>query len=201
VGALLVFYGAARFILDLAQDATYAMSNAETILGIVGSPLGNAAILVAGFFLLLWGRYTHSPETESSSQTVTTLDTTASKEIEQLKRKLRVVEQDRNQLRVLLADPTAKRRHEEEMLRNRCVEMAREVAAFRHAIRYDPYHPDTVERFKRRHYDKVTELRDELDSRNWLTEEERESLTLSEGGRAGKIERMEAVLVSIGTGH
>jgi hypothetical protein len=123
------------------------------------------------------------------------------REVERLRKQLRSAEQERDRYRALLADPTAKRRREEEMLRTRCVDMARDVHSFRDALRYDPYHPDTVERFKRRHYGKVTELREELDSRDWLTEEERESLTLSEGDGADKIERMEQVLVSIGTGH
>jgi hypothetical protein len=96
VGALLVFYGAAHFVLDVVQDTNYVMSHAGTILGHIGSPLGNAAILVMGFFLLIWDRYAKPSETESLSQSTPTLDGTASEEIERLTKE--VEERDRNSL-------------------------------------------------------------------------------------------------------
>lgn len=124
------------------------------------------------------------------------------RKLEQLERRALRAEQERDKLRSFLADPTAKRRREEAMLRERCIDLAGEVRNFVRGYggMYDN-EPETVQRFKRRHYDKVTELRDELDRRGWLTTEEREALTLSPYGGTYEIKSMAELLGSIGVGR
>jgi hypothetical protein len=206
VGALLVFYGAGRFVLDVVQDTNYVMSHAGTILGFIGSPLGNAAILVLGFFLLMWDRYAKPSETESLSQNTPTLDSTTSKEIERLNkeverrdRKIQALTQGHEQLLGKLTDPTANRQREERIARERCTEVAEELTVFWQSHRRTDAQ-EFVATFQKRQEWKLDELRERIEKQGLLTTQERDTLTFRSGDGLDKIEQMIFLLRKIGEG-
>ena len=125
--------------MSFLGDVNFIMQNAAPILSFLDSFWGTLAIV--GIGLLLIFRAATEPHTQSGTA-VSVPTPQPNPELEQLKRKLRVAEQDRNQLRALLADPTAKRRHEEEMLQRRCVQVAKDVSIFARDSRFDRYSPE-----------------------------------------------------------
>lgn len=89
------------------------------------------------------------------------------------------------------------------MLRKRCIELSREVYSFGAAVHRSSYkdEQETIDRFRLRHQGKVSELREELSRRGWLTAREREILTLSPDDSWHKILQMAETLKAIGSGH
>lgn len=199
-GALLVFYGGVKLLFDALQDATYAADNAGTIVGFLASPAGNAAVLVLGFFLLIWAQYTRTPDNQSAPQPTTTPDLTTARENELLKRKLRTVEKDFDELRAKLANPDARARDAERKLKTDALQVAHELNVFLNGRGYAD-EQGTVDRFKQRHKHKVDTIRDRLDQNEMLTADERENLTFREGDGRHKIKNMESTLVFIGMGQ
>ncbi len=125
----------------------------------------------------------------------------AERELDRLQKRLRRTEQERDELRALLADPTAKRRREEEVLQKKCGDVAFSVRNFARAGRSTyANETETVARFRLRHYASVEEVRDELDRRGKLTAEERDALTLRANDGIRKIGEMAEVLGFIAAG-
>ena len=119
---------------------------------------------------------------------------------EKLVKRLRRTEQERDKLREKLADPTAMRRHNEQILQRRCLEVAQELENFMRGRGYAS--PDeTVAAFTQRHEWKVNQLRDELRKQGWLTVQERDILTFRDGAPPHIIVAMAATLKDIGMGH
>jgi Tfp pilus assembly protein PilN len=170
---------------------------------VLGNPLGAWLPTIIGFLLLIWinyGRHKENSQTTGVLQTEPSKQASPEKEKEQLKKKLLIVEQDRDRLRARLADPTAKRQHTDKMLRSRCLEVAHELQNFMSGRAYTDSN-ETVVAFNQRHEWKVSKLRDELDKQAWLTLQERDILTFRADDYSHKIKDIAETLRSIGMGH
>jgi hypothetical protein len=121
------------------------------------------------------------------------------KEIERRDKKLQAIGHDYDQLRAELSDPTAKRQREEQMARERCLEVSDELFAFLQGRPFvDP--AETVAAFKQRQQWKVDEVRDRMDDQGLLTQREREALTFRSDNQLDKIEAMVELLARLGQG-
>lgn len=211
LGYLVVALAPVGWLLVLWGNADLIAANISRIEWVLNQWWGFPLLMASGFLLLLIAGYRqqHGRQAPATARTglpsegTATPSTTAEKKIERLEKKLRAVEQENKRLRALLADPTAKQRLEDERLERRCGELALEVRNFvqgNPGISYADA-SEIVERFRRRHYGKVEGLRDELDRRGWITEQERERLTLSARDDPNKIKRMADALGRIGVGY
>lgn len=179
-------------VADLLSD------NAIPTLEWLGTGPGVLIAVLFAVVLIVWATNAQQPETPPLSGPMPQSE--GNREVEQLRKKLHKAEQERDELRAFLADPTAKRQRDEKMLRRACLKVAQEVGVFARERRYKN-DDETVNRFKQRHEDKVTKLRDELDQHGWLTAEEREALTFRADDHWRKIGYIAETLRSIGMGH
>ena len=184
---------------DLISD------NALPVMRFLGTGPGVLTAVFVAVVLIVWAINSQQPEAPpTGGPTPPAPHPQPSQELERLKARLRRTEQERDRYRALLADPDATRRREEDRLRQRCIDLAREVHSFAQAhrgARFQHEIKEAVERFRLRHGAKVTQIRDELDGRGWLTAQEREGLTLSAKDGVSKIGAMAEVLAHIGTGR
>jgi len=207
LGYLLVALYPLSVVLSALGNADLIAKNINQVEYVLSKWWGYPLLMLLGFLLLLYAGYRQQARQSTQSVSVVqqagTSEAEKTREVEQLQKRLRRTEQERDRYHAMLADPTAKRQHDEEMLRRRCFDLAQEVRSFAAAHKWPSFlrEREAVKRFRRRHYEKVTELRDELDKREWLTAEEREALTLFEPDGMDKIGQMAKVLDSIASGH
>lgn len=208
MGVFLLFATLIVGLASMAGNALLVMTGIGPVMQFLGTGPGVlVGFAVAVVFILLGVAFLNSATPQATASATIIQETGASqaqrdREIEKLTVKLRRAEKELSRYRAILADPTAKKRRDEEMLRDRCKVVAQEVRNF--ALAYGSRYQDqreTAERFKRGHERKVAELRVELDQHGLLTPQERESLMLADGEGAGEIMRMAEVLGSIGVGR
>jgi|SRR5215213_6469637 len=203
VGVLVLF---ATLIFGLASVVGNAVLMTNSI-GRVVEFLGTGPGVLVGFatsvILILLGvafLMRATPQTQSVAliQKAGTTQAVRDREVALLQEKLHKAEQERDRYRALQVDPNAKRQHEEESLRHRCIQLGQELLQF---MKIHGYSDETVNRFVQRHEWKVNELRDELDERARLTTQERDTLTFHADDYSHKIEDIANTLVLLGRGH
>jgi hypothetical protein len=208
MGVVVLFAFLIFELVAVAGNAVLMITQAGPVMEFLATGPGVLAGFAVSVFIILLGvaflnRATpHPTSSVSVIQQTGTSQTEKDREVELLQKKLSRAEQERDRYHAILADPTAKKRREERILRDRSFELGQEVDHFTSnpdLRRADARH--VVDRFRRRHYDKVAELREDLKQREWLTEEEREILTLREHDSPDKIAVMARVLLSIGAGQ
>jgi hypothetical protein len=208
VGVFLLFFTLVVGFVSMAGDALLVMTGTAPVIDFLGTGQGVLVGFAVAVFITLLGvaflvRATPQPtQSVSVIQHSGTSQVERDREVERLRKRLGKTEQDRDRLAAILADPTAKRRRDEEMLKRRCIDLAQEVEIFRlgNSSQWQD-EGETVTRFKLRHESKVTDLHDELDEHGMLTAKERESLTLSAHDGLDKIKRMATTLEAIGMGR
>jgi hypothetical protein len=206
VGVLILFGFLVFGLVSVAGNAVLMMTGAGPVMEFLGTGPGVLAGFAGSVFIILLGVAFLTCATPQATASATVIQESSTgqaernRELEQLNKKLRRVEQERDRLRAVLSAPTAKKRHAERMLRKRCLGLGHELFNFAKARRYENER-ETIDRFRQRHEWKVTELRDELDEQELLTPQERDDLTFRTNDGSYKIEEMVDMLRSIGMGH
>lgn len=195
-------------LIAVAGNAVLMITEAGPVMEFLATGPGVVAGFAASVFIILLGVAFLTRATPQPSQSVTVNQRVGAaqaerdREVKQLEKRLRRTEEERDRYRAILSDPIAKRRRDEEILRQRCFDLAQEVSNF--LIGYSSKNVDVneaVARFQLRHEGNVTELRDELDKRGVLTATERQYLTLYDHDGLDKISAMEHTLRAIGMGR
>jgi len=206
VGVLVLLSFLVFGLVSVAGNALLVLTGAGPVLAFLGTGPGVLMGFVVSVLLILLGvaflnRATPQPtQSLADVQQAGPAQSDRDREVEQLQRSFRRVQQERDRLRTRLSDPTAMRRLEDERLRRRCLEVAHEIENFMRIGDYvDPN--ELVARFRQRHEWKVNELRNRLDEQAWLTPQERDALTFHADDYSHKIYNMETTLRAIGMGH
>ncbi len=126
-GALLIFVGVVVLLAFLVFGLVSAVGNAvllwtgaEPVMQFLGTGPGVLTGFLGAVFLILLGVAFLNRATPQVTASTTAIQESGSaqaeRELDRLQKRLRRTEQERDELRALLADPTAKRRREEEVL-------------------------------------------------------------------------------------
>jgi Tfp pilus assembly protein PilX len=208
VGVLVLFAFLVFALVSMAGDIILMITGRGPVIDFLGTGYGVLIGLAVAVVMILLGVAFLNHATPQPNQTVTVnqrvgpTQAERNREVEQLQERLRRAEQERDQLRARLSNPNAERRRQEEALYGRCVAVGNEIRNFLSGYgSLSEDEPHSVQRFRLRHYEKVTELRDQLDKRGRLTTEEYEALTFREDDGVGKIRLMAEVLILIGLGR
>lgn len=205
VGVLFLLVFLVFSLVSVAGNAVFMMTGAGPAMEFLGTGPGILTGFVVAVVLILLGvafltHATPQPQSGAVIQQTGTAQAESNREVVQLRKRLHRAEQERDRLRAMLSDPTAKKRRAEEMLRRRCIEVAYELHNFVHARKYTDSN-ETVARFNQRHEWKVNELRNRLNEQELLTPQEHDTLTLHADDYSHKIEEMMETLKTIGLGH
>ncbi len=218
-GILLVFVGVVVMLaflvfglVSVAGNAILIWTGAGPVMRFLATGPGVLTGFAVSVFITLLGvalLFRAGPQANASATVIQQTggsQTEKDRELERVRAWARKTEKENKRLSAFLADPKAVERREEEMLRRRCLELAETLQKFAQAHRRtelnrstDPN--ETVARFVQRHKWKVDELRDELDTRGWLTPQERDTLTFHADDYSHKIGEMADALRRIGMGH
>jgi hypothetical protein len=205
VGVILLFATLVFGLVSVAGNAILAMTGLGWVIEHLETGQGVLAGFVVSVFITLLGvaflvRATPQPtQTVTVNQRLGATQAEKNREVEQLEKRLRKTEQERDRYRTMLSDPTAKRRREEAMSRKRCLEVAHELFTFMRGRRYSNI-DEIAAAFKARHEWKVNDLRDRMDKQGLLTLQERDTLTFrSSGYPIDQIDQMVETLRKIGT--
>jgi hypothetical protein len=205
VGVLILFAFLVFALVSVAGNVVLVLAGTGPVIDFLGTGYGVLVGLAIAVIMILLGvafltRATLIPLSRLRLPSSLEPRERRDRELEQLGKRLRRVEQERNELRARLADPTAMRRRNEEMLRERCLELAHELQNFMYGRRYTDTN-ETVARFQQRHEWKVNELREQLDEQGWLTPQERDILTFRADDYSHTIDDIVETLRSLGAGH
>jgi hypothetical protein len=206
VGVFILFAFLVFALVSVAGNVVLVLAGTGPVIDFLGTGYGVLVGLAIAVIMILLGVAFLTRATPQPTQSVTVTQQSGTpraerdRELEQLGKRLRRVEQERNELRARLADPTAMRRRNEEMLRERCLELAHELQNFMYGRRYTDTN-ETVARFQQRHEWKVNELREQLDEQGWLTPQERDILTFRADDYSHTIDDIVETLRSLGAGH
>jgi hypothetical protein len=205
VGVLILFVFLVFGLVSVAGDVAFMLTGAGPVMQFVATGPGIlTGFAVAVVVILLGVAFLTHATPQSTSSTVHRVSGTSQaereRELEQLQKSFRRIQQERDRLRSRLSDPTAVRRLEDERLRRRCLEVAHELQNFmRRGGHID--RNELVARFQQRHEWKVNELRNRLDEQAWLTPQERDTLTFRADDYSHKIDDMVTTLKDIGMGR